>query len=390
MADNLFYRFFKSETATGATLFMAALLAIVAANSEWIAPIYEHWLHAPIGLVLGDKIFSFSVSHFINDGLMAAFFLLVGLEIKRELIVGELCNRASAILPAIAAAGGMALPALIYSFFNWGDAYAMRGWAIPTATDIAFSLGVLSLLGSRVPLSIKVFLTAVAVIDDLGAIAIIAIFYTDSINVAALILSFFVLSTMFFLNRRGVTAILPYVFGFLVLWVCVLQSGVHATLAGVATAFAVPLRVTGKKQPPPLEVLEHNLRYPVAYVILPIFAFANAGVSFVGFSLPSLAQPIPMGIGLGLVFGKMAGISAAVWLAIKLGLSSMPRDCCWVGMAGIATLCGIGFTVSLFIGNLSFSDPDVVNTMKIGVFGGSIFAGICGFIFLRFAAFNRR
>lgn len=384
-----FLRFFRGEVIGGIVLFLAALLAIFVANADSLSAYYEHWLHAPIGLLIGEQQFSLSLAHFINDGLMAVFFLLVGLEIKREMLTGELSTKASASLPAIAAGGGMLVPALIYVFFNWGDAETLRGWAIPTATDIAFSLGVLSLLGKRVPVSIKIFLTAVAVIDDLGAIAIIALFYTANLSVAPLFLALIVIFCLFLLNRNGIVSRLPYMVGFLLLWVCLLQSGVHATLAGVAVAMAIPLRVKGTA-PPPLIALETDLHHLVIFIILPLFAFANAGVNFAGMSLASLAAPVPLGIGLGLIVGKSIGITAAVWLALKIGVSAMPRGCSWSAIVGVAFLCGIGFTVSLFIGNLAFGDNvALINSVKIGVLAGSFVAGLAGFLFLRFVAFRR-
>ncbi|MGU9951067.1 MAG: Na+/H+ antiporter NhaA, partial [Gammaproteobacteria bacterium WSBS_2016_MAG_OTU1] len=273
--------FFQLEIAGGAILFAAAVAAMLMANIPLTQEWYEHFLHLPTGLVFGEEQYTLSMSHLINDGLMAIFFLLVGLEIKREMISGELSSREQAMLPLLAAVGGMAGPALIYSAFNWGDTVAMRGWAIPTATDIAFSLGVLSLLGKRVPFSLKIFLLAIAVIDDLGAIAIIAIFYTGELSAVPLLLSFGIICIMFLLNRYNVCSRVPYMLLGLLLWFFVLQSGIHATLAGVATAFAVPLRVPANKKSP-LEPLEHDLHSLVTFCILPFFAFANAGVNFSG------------------------------------------------------------------------------------------------------------
>lgn len=385
----LLARFFHSSIAGGVSLFVAAVLAMLVANTAALASVYAHALHADIGFVLGDAVFSFSIQHFVNDGLMAVFFLLVGLEIKRELCIGEISTRESATLPAVAAAGGMLVPALIYSYFNWGDANAMRGWAIPTATDIAFSLGVLSLLGSRVPVAIKVFLTAVAVLDDLGAIAIIALFYTDTLHIAPLAGAVVTAGVLLVCNRRGVYALTPYLLGFIVLWVCLLQSGVHATLAGVITAFAVPLKpAPGHSEPtsPEFAYLEHRLHTPVTFIILPLFAFVNAGVSFSGFSFASLAEPIPAGIAIGLIVGKVVGISTAVWLAVRLHWSVLPHGSNWHAVIGVALLCGIGFTVSLFIGNLSFTDAETINAVKIGVFTGSAIAGVLGYTILHLLA----
>lgn len=383
-----FLHFFHGESAGGAVLFAAALFAVVAANTAALSEWYAHFQHIPIGFVFGAGEYRLSLAHFVNDGLMAIFFLLVGLEIKRELLLGQLSSRKEAMLPAAAAAGGMALPAAIYAAFNWGDAAALRGWAIPTATDIAFSLGVLSLLGKRVPLSVKVFLTAVAIIDDLGAIAIIAFFYTDTLHFGALGMAGLVLLALSIMNRRVYT-ISPYMVAFIALWACMIQSGVHATLAGVAIALFVPLRTPGERRST-LVTMEHNLHTVVTFLIVPLFAFVNAGVSFRDVSPDMLANSIPLGITLGLVVGKVIGISAAVWLAVKTGIGAMPAGCGWNGIIGIAMLCGIGFTVSLFIGNLSFTDAALINLVKIGVLLGSTIAGIGGFLWLRFLAFRPR
>ena len=385
---SFFTQIFQSELAGGAVLFAAALLAVATANSSDFAGLYERFLNAPVGIILGGHQLSFSAAHFINDGLMAVFFLMVGLEIKREFVEGELSSRSQALLPAIAALGGMIVPALIYTAFNYDDATAMRGWAVPTATDIAFSLGVLSLLGSRVPLSLKIFLTAVAVIDDLGAIAIIAFFYTQNLNTPFLMLALFVILYLFVLNKNNIHIRLPYAIGFILLWTCLLQSGVHATLAGVATALAVPARRKTPDEDPLLVKLEHDLYYVVTFIILPVFAFANAGVKLQGITLSSLAAPIPLGILLGLFIGKIIGIGGAVFLCVKTGISSLPKNCSWSALISVACLCGIGFTVSLFIGNLGFQDPAIINQVKIGVLCGSILAGVTGLLLLRFVAFR--
>ena len=381
--------FFKKEIAGGAVLFGAALAAIFAANTVVLKDLYAHFQHLPVGLLIGETRFSLSLAHLVNDGFMAIFFFLVGMEIKRELLTGELSSRTRAMLPAFAALGGMILPAIIYAFINWDNAEALHGWAIPVATDIAFSLGVLSLLGTRVPLSIKVFLTAVAVIDDLGAIAIIAIFYTDQLHFGALAAAAMVIFVLFLLNQRGVRNITPYMVGFLILWGCMIQSGVHATLAGVAVAFTIPLRLADSKdRPPPLVELEHRIHGTVIFLIMPLFAFMNAGVDFSQLSPGLLIDPVPLGIILGLTIGKTVGISCSVWLAVKSGFGEMPSGCGWLGILGVALLCGIGFTVSLFIGNLSFTDTQIINLVKIGVLFGSTAAAIGGFLVLRFLAFR--
>ena len=378
--------FLKMESAGGAALFAAALAALFAANAEGAREWYSHFLHMPVGVVAGEKQYAFSMSHFINDGLMAVFFLLVGLEIKRELLAGELSSFSRALLPALAAAGGMLGPALLYSAFNWGDAEAMRGWAIPTATDIAFSLGVLSLLGRRAPLSLKVFLLAIAVIDDLLAIAIIALFYSGALSAAPLAASAAVLFAMFVLNRAGVCSRVPYMLLAFLLWAFVLQSGVHATLAGVLAAFTVPLRAPEGKTAP-LAPLEHDLHALVTFVILPLFAFANAGVSFAGLSPGDVLRPLPLGIAAGLVAGKVLGITGASWLAVRSGAAELPRGCSWAMVCSLSLLCGIGFTVSLFIGNLAFpGGGELVNFVKLGVLTGSTAAGFGGYMLLRFYA----
>ena len=376
--------FFRLEIAGGAILFLAALAAMAAANAPSLREWYEHFLHVPTGIVLGERLYTLSMSHFINDGLMAIFFLLVGLEIKRELLVGELSSKSRALLPAAAAAGGMVGPALIYVAFNYDDGTALRGWAIPTATDIAFSLGVLSLLGRRAPFSLKIFLLAIAVIDDLGAIAIIAVFYGGDTMTVPLLLSFGVIFAMFMLNHYGICSRVPYMLLGVVLWVCVLKSGVHATLAGVATAFAVPLRVPPGKHSP-LEPLEHDLHTLVTFMILPLFAFANAGVSFTGLAFADLFRALPLGIIVGLLLGKAIGITGASWLAVRAGVAELPRGCTWAMVGGLSLLCGIGFTVSLFIGTLAFGGghPEMVNFVKLGVLTGSFIAGICGYWVLR-------
>ena len=385
---NVISRIFHSELSGGIVLFTAGLLAIAAVNSPAYTALYDTLLKTPVGLVVGAHTFSFSAQLFINDALMAVFFLLVGLEIKRELLDGELANRKSAILPLIAAVGGMALPALIYTAFNHNDPIAMRGWAIPTATDIAFSLGVLSLLGKRVPLSLKIFLTAVAVIDDLGAIVIIAIFYSSELKVSMLMLAIVVFVYLLALNKQNVTARAPYVLGFIVLWVLVLKSGIHPTIAGVATAFAIPYRTTGDRRSL-LLALESDLHFIVTFFILPIFAFANAGINFHGLTFSSLLGNLPMGTAMGLLFGKIIGITGAVWLAIRMGLSHLPTGCNWMSIISVSFLCGIGFTVSLFIGNLAFTDDALINQVKLGVVGGSFISGVVGYLVLRFVAFPK-
>ncbi|MGI9298432.1 MAG: Na+/H+ antiporter NhaA [Gammaproteobacteria bacterium] len=383
--------FLKLEIAGGAVLFAAAVAAMIAANAEISREWYAHLLQLPVGVLAGESRAVLTLSHFVNDGMMAIFFLLVGLEIKRELIAGELSSPARALLPMIAAAGGMLGPALIYVWFNWGNELTIHGWAIPTATDIAFSLAVLSLLGRRVPLSLKVFLLAIAVMDDLGAIAIIALFYSGDLAATPLLLACGLLFAMFLLNHNNVCSRVPYMFLGFLLWICVLQSGVHATLAGVATAFTVPMRVPeGKKSP--LEPLEHDLHTLVTFITLPLFAFVNAGVSFAGLSPADLLRPLPAGIIAGLIVGKAVGITGASWLAVRAGVAELPRGCSWTAVCSLSLLCGIGFTVSLFIGNLAFAAEhgELINFVKLGVLTGSAIAGFAGYMLLRFVALPQK
>jgi NhaA family Na+:H+ antiporter len=363
----------------------AALAALIIANSP-AAPLYFDVLGSKLGFQAGPIVLHETVLHWINDGLMAVFFLLVGLEIKREVLDGQLRGVSRIVLPGIAALGGMVAPALIYVLINIGSPETLRGWAIPAATDIAFALGILALLGSRVPTSLKIFLTALAILDDLGAIIIIALFYTAQLKVVALAMAGALLVCLFCLNRAGVTRLTPYLLIGAVLWYFVLKSGVHATLAGVALALTIPLSPRNAGKPgahSPLHDLEHALHKPVALLIVPIFGFANAGVSFAGMGLASLAQPVPMGVALGLFLGKQLGVFGFAWLAIKAGVASLPRHATFTQLYGIALLCGIGFTMSLFIGALAFTDAASVDATKIGVLAGSLASGLIGFLLLR-------
>lgn len=373
--------FLKLETAAGFLLMGSALLALVLANSP-LAEAYRALLATKLGGLPGHEL---SVLLWVNDGLMALFFLLVGLEIKREMLVGALASRKRAALPLLAAIGGMVVPALIYVFFNHHDAATLRGWAIPAATDIAFALGILALLGSRVPVALKLFLTTLAILDDLGAILIIALFYTESISWPALGLAFIALLVLVLLNRRGVTALWPYLTIGLGLWAAVLASGVHATLAGVALALLIPLKIGDGTQPAPLTRLEHGLHPWVAYAILPIFGLANAGLSFAALHLADLLAPMPLGIALGLLLGKPIGVMGASWLAVRLHWAEWPAGVTPWQMLGVSVLCGIGFTMSLFIGGLAFAD-DMQAHVKLGVFSGSLLAALLGYGILRGAA----
>jgi NhaA family Na+:H+ antiporter len=323
----------------------------------------------------------------INDGLMAVFFFLVGLELKREVLEGELSTPAQAVLPALGALGGMAVPALIYAALNWHDAVALNGWAIPAATDIAFALGVLLLLGKQVPVALKVFLMTLAVLDDLGAIVIIAIFYTADLSLTSLSVAGTALAVLVAMNRRGVTNIAAYILVGLVMWASVLKSGVHATLAGVVLALVIPMRDPHDPERSPLRGLEHDLHPPVAYGILPLFAFANAGVSFAGVSLASLLAPVPLGIAAGLFVGKQLGVFGAAWLAIKLGVARLPVGVTWAQLYGTAMLCGIGFTMSLFIGSLAFehAGQEHAAAVRLGIMVGSLLSALCGYALLRAA-----
>jgi len=364
---------------------LAAAAALVIANSP-LAPHYFDVLGTKLGFHVGTVMLKESVLHWINDGLMAVFFLLVGLEIKREVLDGQLRGVSRIVLPGIAALGGMVMPALIYVLINLGSPDTLRGWAIPAATDIAFALGILALLGSRVPTSLKIFLTALAILDDLGAIVIIALFYTSELNLFALAMAGALLACLFCLNRAGVLRLTPYLLIGVVLWYFVLKSGVHATLAGVALALTIPLRPQNQGHAgahSPLHALEHALHKPVALLIVPLFGFANAGVSFAGMGLSSLAQPVPLGVALGLFLGKQLGVFGFAWLAIKTGMATLPRHANFTQLYGVALLCGIGFTMSLFIGALAFTDPAAIDATKIGVLTGSLASAVVGFLLLR-------
>ena len=374
--------FFRLESAGGICLFLAAVVAIALDNSP-VSGLYDSLLTTPFAISLGSFAIAKPLLLWINDGLMAVFFFLVGLEIKREALEGELSSRSQIMLPGIAALGGMAVPAAIYASFNWNSPAELNGWAIPAATDIAFALGILMLLGSRVPLALKVFLTAVAIIDDLGAIVIIALFYTDNLSLLALAVGVAGLAVCVIFNLRGVTSRAPYVLVGIVVWVAVLKSGVHATLAGVLLALTIPLRAQDVEGHSPLRHLEHTLHPWVAFMVLPVFAFANAGVSFAGMTFESLLEPLPLGIALGLFVGKQVGVFGASWLMIKTGLARMPEGATWGTLYGIALLCGIGFTMSLFIGGLAFDDPAHAAAVRLGVLCGSTVSGICGYLLLR-------
>lgn len=376
--------FFRLEAAGGITLVLAAAVALIIANSPW-AFLYNHILNeVHFGLDVPHIHLDKSVLHWINDGLMVIFFFLVGLEIKRELIRGHLARFDKALLPAVAAVGGMAIPALIFYFINKDTPETLSGWAIPSATDIAFAIGVLALLGSRAPMSLKVLLTAIAVIDDLGAIIVIALFYTQGLNIASLIVGLCALVVMVVLNRLKVLRLWPYMLCALILWLGVLESGVHATIAGVLAALTIPLR-TNNPQTSPSMVLEKRLHGFVVFFVLPVFAFANAGVSFQGLSLHSLLDPVTLGIIAGLFAGKQIGIFIVLLVMIKLRLSPRPTETTWLQMYGMTVLCGIGFTMSLFIGTLAYQNALLQAEVRLGVMVGSLLSAITGYLILRFA-----
>ncbi len=372
--------FLQLEAAAGLALLLATIIAMTWANSP-AAPLYEGLRHLHAGIHVGGVGIDESLELWINDGLMAIFFLLVGLEIKRELLDGELSSLRRAALPAIAAAGGMLGPAAIYVALNFHDPATLRGWAIPTATDIAFAAGTLSLVAARVPRSLRAFLLALAIFDDLGAIMIIAVFYAHELVIPALALAALCLVALLVLNRAGVTRLAPYVLVGLVLWVCVLESGVHATLAGVALAFAIPLRVRGRADSP-LRRLEHVLHPYVAWVIVPLFALANGGVDLRGLGLEHLTGAVPVGVALGLLFGKQAGVMAASWLAVRLRIAALPERATWRGFHGVAVLSGIGFTMSLFITALAFGDSAVGDEARVGILVGSLLSAALGLVLL--------
>ena len=365
--------FMSSPAAGGIILILASAAAIVVANSS-LREGYES--------LLKYKTAGLSVEHWVNDGLMAIFFLFVGLEIKRELLAGQLSTWSQRALPGFAALGGVAVPALIYAGFNSGNADTLRGWAIPAATDIAFALGVLTLLGKRVPASLKIFLSALAILDDMGAVAIIAIFYTSDISLLMLGSAAATALLMYGMNKAGVKRLLPYLLAGVFMWFFMLQSGVHATVAGILIALFIPLNISGTSDSP-LERLEHALEPWVVFLILPIFGFANAGVSFSGLTADDILSPVPTGVAAGLFFGKQAGVFGLSVLAISLGLAKKPANSSWLQLYGVAVLCGIGFTMSLFIGNLAFAGSQLlIDEVKVGVLAGSVLSAFAGALIL--------
>ncbi|MGE5301510.1 MAG: Na+/H+ antiporter NhaA [Acidobacteriota bacterium] len=377
--------FIQHESSAGIILIFVTVAALILKNSPW-SEIYNAFLHTPVEIRFGALYIGKPLLLWINDGLMAIFFLLIGLEVKREIMEENLSSWSQAALPVIAAVGGMAVPALIYMGLNRGEPAAMLGWAIPTATDIAFALGILSLLGARVPASLKIYLMALAIIDDLGAIVIIAVFYTTDLSTLSLIMASISLLALVLLNRSGVTNRTAYVILGIILWVSVLKSGVHATLAGVALAFTIPLSSTDRDGNTfsLSKTMEHDLHYWVAFMILPLFAFVNAGVDLRGISFSQMTGSVPLGIMLGLFLGKQAGVFGFSWLAIRLRLASMPTGSNWQQLYGVAVLTGIGFTMSLFIDTLAFENDMVYQYAdKLAVLVGSFLSGSAGYMILR-------
>ncbi|WP_017902810.1 Na+/H+ antiporter NhaA [Pseudomonas asplenii] len=375
-----FTRFFQLEAASGLLLIAAAALALLINNSP-LSYLYNGLLDVPVVAQVGALKIAKPLLLWINDGLMALFFLLIGLEVKREVLEGQLSKPSQVVLPGAAAIGGMVVPALIYWLLNRDNPTALGGWAIPMATDIAFALGVLALLGKRAPVSLKLFLMTLAIIDDLGAIIVIAMFYSGELSNLSLLLAGACLLALVAMNRLGVIKLGPYLVVGLILWICVLKSGVHATLAGVTLAFCIPLR-TKNAESSPLLSLEHALHPWVAYGILPLFAFANAGVSLAGINLESFTHHVPLGIAAGLLIGKTIGVFGLTWLAIKAGLAALPQGANWGQVLGVAILCGIGFTMSLFVGSLAFipGSSDYAGMDRMGILTGSMLAAVIGYM----------
>jgi NhaA family Na+:H+ antiporter len=386
MAIKTIKKYLKLEAASGVALFIFAVLAILLDNSPF-SPVYQQILTAPLEIHLLNWVISKPLLFWINEGLMTIFFLLVSLELKREFLVGELAGFDKIVLPGVAAIGGMVLPALIYLSITHADAVAMKGWAVPVATDIAFALGVLSLFGKRVPIGLKLFLMALAIFDDVGAIIIIAVAHSQHLSFVALGLSAVVLLALFLLNFFNVVRLTPYVILGFVLWFCVLSSGVHATVAGVLLALLIPLRGKSKHSVQPLTYLEDNLHPWVAFFVMPLFAFANSGVSLQGLTFSILLEPIPLGIIAGLAVGKQLGVFSSVWLLVRLGYAKLPADTGWLGLYGVALLCGIGFTMSLFLGTLAFQNDSPLNLIEVrlGVLLGSTISGVLAALVLNIA-----
>lgn len=383
MAIHKVRAFFNLEASGGIVLALAAIAAMIIANTS-LNTWYESFIHAPVVIQIGSFSIAKDAHHWINDGLMAVFFFLVGLELKREVLIGELSNVKQIILPAGAALGGMVAPAIVYLLFNYHEPEFWKGWAIPAATDIAFALGILSLLGNRVPNSLKVFLVSIAIFDDIGAIIIIALFYTNDLSLGSLAVAGLCLPFLYLLNRRNVTSITPYLLIGVIMWIAVLKSGIHATLAGVVLALFIPLFDRTDPEHSPLEELEHDLQNTVSYGILPLFAFANSGISLEGAGLAELFHSVPLGIAAGLFIGKQVGVMLMCWVIFKLGISTMPKGMNFKQIYGAALLCGVGFTMSLFIGGLAFGGVSPLFDERLGIIMGSIVSGIAGYMMLKF------
>ena len=382
---NFLEEFIKKESSAGITLIFVTILALLLKNSP-LSELYNLFLHTPVEIRFGALHIDKPLYLWINDGLMAIFFLLIGLEVKREFIEGHLSDMSQVALPAIAAVGGMVVPALFYVYFNQDQPLAMQGWAIPTATDIAFALGVLSLLGNRVPVSLKVFLLALAIIDDLGAIVIIALFYTVDLSTLSIIIAFLCIVVLIIMNRQGVVKKAAYFIVGTILWVSVLKSGVHATLAGVALAFTIPLKSKDKdgNELSLSKEIEHDLHFWVAFFVLPMFAFVNAGVDLREVSFESLLGPVPLGIATGLFLGKQIGVFGFSFIAIKLKLAKMPAHSTWLQLYGVSILTGIGFTMSLFVDSLAFKDDTLYEYAdRLAILAASFLSGIVGYLLLR-------
>jgi len=378
--------FFKLESSGAILLLVGTILGLVFANTNLVA-LYNYFLDVPVAIQIGKLEIAKPLLLWINDGLMAIFFFLIGLELKREFLEGELSNPSQIVMPLLGALGGMIVPALIYVYFNLNDSIAIKGWAIPAATDIAFALGVITVFGTRAPISLKIFLTSLAIFDDIGAIIIIALFYSANISIYSLIIAAAVIIALFILNKKGVKSLTPYIVLGVILWVAVLKSGVHATLAGVVLAFFIPMYDKSSEKDEahsPLVKLEHDLHPTVAYFILPVFAFANAGVSFSGITFSNLFDSIPLGIAAGLIVGKQIGVFGFSYIGNKLGIAKMPEGTNWLSIYGVSVLCGIGFTMSLFISSLAFENQgtEYISESRIGILLGSVIAAVLGYFVL--------
>jgi len=384
--------FMNKESSAGILLIFVTILALFLQNG-FLTEFYTNFLHTPVEIRFGNLQIAKPLLLWVNDGLMAIFFFIIGLEVKREVMEGHLSSLKQIALPGIAAVGGMIIPALVFIMFNKGESFAMNGWAVPTATDIAFALGILSLLGPRVPVSLKIFLMALAIIDDLGAIVIIALFYTAELSTVSITISAIALIILFIMNRMDVAIKSAYIVVGIVLWVSVLKSGVHATLAGVTLAFMIPLASKDKEGNSfsMAKEMEHDLHKWVAFFILPLFAFVNAGVDLKSISIDEMFGPVPMGIMLGLFIGKQVGVFGFSWLAIKMGIASLPKESNWTMLYGVSALTGIGFTMSLFVDTLAYNDTQIYHYAdKLAILLGSLFSGLLGYIILKIATNKKK